>query len=208
MKLNNYLSLSLIAAGLSVSAAGFAASSNDQDRHADSQAVFKKLDTNGDDKLTAAEMTKLPNVMQQRMLAKVDTNQDGKIDKSEFEARAKQRADRMFAKLDKNGDGSLSADEMKPPMGHHRMGPPPGDPNDEQPPKPDETSDKPAHHDRHHDGHRHGKHRHHHGKPSTDEIFAHMDTDNDGYVSAAEWDKAAEQWHHRHGHPKPAPDQN
>lgn len=216
--MKKYLTLSLIAAGLSVSAAGFAANTDAPKHGPDSQAVFKKLDANGDGKLTAAEMTKLPQVMKQQMLDKIDSNHDGKIEKSEFEAQAKARADRMFAKMDKNGDGSISADEMKMPHGHHRMGPPKGDMppppagdkgDAPKPPKPGDMHGKPGGHDHHRWGH-HGGHHGHHGKPSTDEIFAHMDSNNDGYVSADEWQQAAQQWHRHHGQhmPKSGSDQN
>ncbi|MGB7756597.1 MAG: EF-hand domain-containing protein [Salinisphaera sp.] len=196
MKMNKYLTLSLLAAGLSVSAAGFAADNAAPKHGPGSQAVFNKLDANGDGKLTAAEMTRLPQVIKQQMLDKVDTNHNGKIEKSEFEARAKARADRLFAKLDRNGDGSISADEMKSP-GRHPMGPPKGD-----------SSGKSGDRDHHRWSHDRDHHRHH-DKPSTDEIFAHMDANNDGYVSADEWNHAARHWHRHHDQrmPKPGLDQ-
>ena len=216
MKMNKYLTLSLLAAGLSVSAAGFAGTDNGATDHkSDSQAVFKKLDANGDGKLSAAEMTRLPDVMKQQMLDKIDTNHDGKIEKSEFEAQAKARADRLFAKMDTNGDGSISADEMKMPHGHHHMSPPKdhmassqaGD-QDDAPKQPNgDVGGKRGDHDHHRWGNHHGHHGHH-GKPTTDEIFAHMDRNNDGYVSADEWNQAAQQWHHHHGHHKPMADQD
>lgn len=195
MKMNKYLTLSLLVAGLSVSAAGFAANTDTPNHGPDSQAVFKKLDANGDGKLTAAEMTQLPQVVKRQRLDQIDTNHDGKIEKSEFEAQATARADRMFAKMDANGDGSISADEMKLPAGRHPMGPPKGD-----------TGGKPGDRDHHRCDHDHHRQ---HGKPSTDEIFAHIDRNNDGYVSADEWNQATQQWHRHHGQhmPKPGSDQ-
>ncbi|AWN14816.1 EF-hand domain-containing protein [Salinisphaera sp. LB1] len=203
--MKKYLTLSLLVAGLSVSAAGFAADNGAADHDPDSQAIFKKLDTNGDGRLTAAEMTRLREVIKQQMFDKLDTNHDGKIEKSEFEAQAKARADHLFAKLDANGDGVISADEMKPPMGRHHMGPPEGD----MPPPPPSShpgnAPGPGDHDHHRRDHHEGHRRSHRGKPSTDEIFAHMDRNNDGYVSAAEWNEAAQHWHH-HPHDWHEPD--
>ncbi|KEZ78094.1 EF-hand domain-containing protein [Salinisphaera hydrothermalis] len=210
--MNKYLTLSLIAAGLSVSAAGFAADNNAPGPDRDSQAVFKKLDTNGDGKLSAAEMTRLPEVMTQQRLDKMDTNHDGKIEKSEFEAHAKARADRMFARLDTNHDGSISIDEMAQLRGRHHMGPPKRPSNGDMPPPPPSddagNAPPPKPDDMAHRGPDPEHHRwHRHGRPTTDQIFAHMDTNNDGYVSAQEWQQAARQWRHHHGaHPaKPAP---
>lgn len=219
--MKSYFLLPLIAAGLSVSAAGMAAGNNAPNPQADSQAVFNQLDNNGDDKLTAAEMSTLPDVMKQQWLDRIDTNQDGKIQNSEFEARAvakaKARADHMFAKMDTNGDGAISADEMRPPMGHHRKGPPKGHMPSPPPasdhgdaPKPPRQGDMGGHsddRDHHRCGHHEGHHRHH-GKPGTSDAFAHMDTNNDGYVSADEWHQAAQQWQRHHGPHKPQPGQD
>lgn len=188
--MNKYLTLSLIAAGLSVSAAGFAADSHASHHESDSQAVFQTLDTNADGKLSAAEMTRLPEVMEQQRFDRMDSNHDGKIEKSEFEARAKARADRLFARMDSNGDGSISAAELKPAMGHHQKGA-------MSRPASEETG-KPYHRDHHRWGDHHDRRHRHHGKPRTDVIFTHMDRNNDGYVSAAEWNQAAQQWHHHH----------
>lgn len=46
---------------------------------------------------------------------KLDKNGDGKVSKEEFTAKAKDaaKAEKAFAKLDKNGDGSLSLEEFK-----------------------------------------------------------------------------------------------
>lgn len=46
---------------------------------------------------------------------KLDKNGDGKVSKEEFTAKAKDaaKADKAFAKLDKNGDGFLTLEEFK-----------------------------------------------------------------------------------------------
>ena len=60
----------------------------------DPEAAFKKLDTNGDGKLSKEEFLASPG-------AKKDAAKAGE----------------RFSKLDKNGDGSLSLDEFKAGMG-------------------------------------------------------------------------------------------
>lgn len=149
-------------------------------------AVFAQLDRNHDGRLSAAELTRLPAALRQQRLDAMDTNHDGKIDKAEFEAAAQRRADHRFGRMDRNGDGALTADEL---AGPHRDGPP-------------------------HPRHRwhHGKHRpghdrrdHHHGPKRTDWLFARMDKNNDGYVSAGEWHHAMAQWHHHAHRFTPAP---
>jgi len=190
MKMNKYLTLPLIAAGLSVSVAGIAASNDSSSHQERSQALFKKLDTNNDGKLSAAEMTKLPDAMRQQRFDRLDTNGDGKIDKDEYEASFTKRADRMFQHLDKNGDGSVSADEMKTAAQHwhDKKG----------------KSESQAGNGKKAMGHHHHRGHHHRGMmPRTDYLFAHMDKDNDGYVSADEWNKAAQKWQARHHFKKP-----
>src|SRR5699024_6546834 len=119
MTMNKYLTLSLLAAGLSVSAAGLAATDDASTPNNKSQELFKTLDANEDGQLTAAEMAKLPALMRQRRFERLDANGDGKIDQEEFQARLIKRAERRFARLDKDGDGTLSADELTPGKRYH-----------------------------------------------------------------------------------------
>lgn len=195
MKTNKFMTLSLVAAGLSMSAMGFTAHAASATGKPDSQALFKKLDTDNDGQLTAAEMTKLPEIIRQQRFDRMDANHDGKIDKSEFEALARQRADRMFDKMDKNSDGVITADELKPAPRHRSDSKPAAAKSDVK--KHAKKSHKSG--DCRHRGWRHA-HRHRHGMPRTDVIFTRMDVDNDGYVSAQEWDQAWQKWkrhHHR-----------
>ncbi|WP_437274431.1 hypothetical protein WME90_24600 [Sorangium sp. So ce375] len=81
----------------------------------DPARLIKRLDKNGDGKLTVAE---LPEKAQKR-LGKADTNKDGTLSAEELKAHAEQRMkDRAakhkarFAKRDKNGDGFLTKDEV------------------------------------------------------------------------------------------------
>lgn len=174
--------LSLLAAGASLVAITPAMAAPDTASDTKATAVFQKLDTDGDGRLTAAEMTGLSDIMAQHRLARMDSNNDGKVDHDEFMARADKRAEHMFKRMDRNGDSTIEADELTPPA---RSGKP-GDQGDASP--------KMSH------GHsRHGHHGWHHGAPKTDDIFAHMDRNNDGYVSADEWQQAAAHWHHGPG---------
>lgn len=204
--MNRYLTLALVGAGLVVSASAFAAKTGTPYHGPYSQAVFEQLDTNGDHKLSAAEMTRLPAVLQQLRFERIDTNHDGKIEQSEFTALAQARAARMFGKLDTNGDGVLSPAELKPPMPRHAMKPT-GKDVPASPSSNAGTAHQTAWHGRRHADCRHHKgwHARFRGEPRTDWIFARMDTNNDGYVSLAEWNAAAQRMHrhHRPGHTVP-----
>ena len=65
---------------------------------------FRKLDTNQDSKLNAAE---LPDKRGAKMLKRGDTNSDGAIDSTEWSTAMLAR----FDKKDKNNDGTLTTDE-------------------------------------------------------------------------------------------------
>lgn len=193
MKKTAYLTLSLAVAGLCLPAAGLAKSSDEAAQLKDSRAIFKKLDTNDDGKLSAAEMTRLPKVLRKQMLTALDRDGDGKVSKKEFRHWMKKQADQVFEQMDKHDNGELSAKELQPLMrfitqmnvlaiksqSAHK-------------------DDKGKGH-----GHRHGP-RHHfkqgpEGLPNTNFIFAMMDADHDGYVSEKEWAKSWKKWQKRYG---------
>jgi Ca2+-binding EF-hand superfamily protein len=77
-------------------------------------ARYKKLDTQGNGQVTAAEIASTPRALNrdqhlaQHEVKRLDTNGDGTVSLSEYLAAAKTR----FAKIDKNGDGFIDADEM------------------------------------------------------------------------------------------------
>lgn len=186
--INKYLILSLAVAGLSFSAAGIAADSHASTPGQKSQMLFKVLDTNHDGQLTSAELAKLPDLIRKHRFDRLDSNGDGKIEKKEYLAWAEKRAERRFSHLDENDDGALTISEMNlQRYPHHRKGEASGHKNK-------------AHHAWRH--HRCMHHRHqHHGRfhrMNTDYMLARMDTNHDGYVSAAEWQKAWQKMHNRH----------
>jgi len=80
---------------------------------ADSDAMFKKLDSDSNGKISKQEMQKLPTLVHQKKFAEADTNNDGKVSEEEFRAQVKQRADRMFDRMDTDSDGSISAAESE-----------------------------------------------------------------------------------------------
>lgn len=176
--------LAIVAAGLAVSASGFAAGNNTT-HTTKSQALFKQLDANHDGKLTAAEMAKLPAIMRNKRLARIDTNGNGKVSKNEYLAWQKKRAERRFARLDSDHDGVLTADELSAHSGHHKTKS-----------KAKQASAKKHSHKRRHHARR-GHHRWHHHMRGTSAMFARLDANNDGYVSQQEWNTAAEKWHAR-----------
>ena len=80
------------------------------------RASFESLDTNGDGRVTAAEMES----MAAERFATADTNGDGLLSRDELiaaaaasaEERRERHLDRMLERRDANGDGLLSPDEM------------------------------------------------------------------------------------------------
>src|SRR5207249_5007874 len=68
----------------------------------DVAAMFKKLDTNNDGKLSAAEFSKIELKKKKEGAAPAKANKKGN-----------KKADALFSKLDANKDGSLSLDEFK-----------------------------------------------------------------------------------------------
>ncbi|WP_437585348.1 EF-hand domain-containing protein [Sorangium sp. So ce1000] len=86
-----------------------------ENRPMDPARLIKRLDKNGDGKLTVAE---LPEKAQKR-LGQADTNKDGILSVEELKAHAEQRTKARaakqkahFARKDKNGDGALTKDEV------------------------------------------------------------------------------------------------
>lgn len=66
-------------------------------------------DTNGDGKVTKAELTASLDAR----FAALDTNNDGKITPEERAAAREKRFDDRFAKMDTDGNGQLSKEELK-----------------------------------------------------------------------------------------------
>lgn len=187
MKMNKYLALSLVAAGLSVASAGMAADNDTANKNSKRDALFNTLDSNQDGQLTAAEMAKLPEIMRQRRFDRLDSNGDGNIDAQEYAAPMLKRVQRRFERLDANGDGMLSADELT--QRQHRRG------------RNKARSHRASHgkQQRRWRGHNRRGQRSHHRRHmrGTSYMFARMDRNNDGYVSKQEWQQMAKK-HHRH----------
>jgi Ca2+-binding EF-hand superfamily protein len=97
------------------------------------QALFSKIDQNGDGSIDKTEMGSAvsensPSV--EDIFTKLDSNQDGVIGKNEYEealsklrshqppppppssAEMEKDSEDMFSKIDQNGDGSISKDEL------------------------------------------------------------------------------------------------
>lgn len=191
MKKPTYLALSLVIAGLSLPGVSLAKSSDDSSQFKDGRIIFKKLDANADDKLSAAEMSQLPKVMRRQMLATMDRDDDGKVSRKEFQLWVKKQADQLFDQLDKNDNDELTAKELQPLMRLMTQV--------------NFQAIKSQGKDKGHKGkgHHHGP-KHHFkqgagGLPNTNLIFAMMDTNHDGYVSKKEWKKAWKKLQKRYG---------
>jgi Ca2+-binding EF-hand superfamily protein len=89
-------------------------------------AAFKKIDTNGDGSISAAELAAADAGLARARLdaefGKLDTNKDGQLSKVEFLAAAPQPSSlvagmgKTIAALDKNKDGKVTADEFRAPQ--------------------------------------------------------------------------------------------
>ena len=72
--------------------------------------AFRKLDADGDGKVSRAEAAADPSFAQR--LDTLDANKDGAIDRVDRELRGKQHRDAWFAKADADKDGKLSRAEF------------------------------------------------------------------------------------------------
>ncbi len=92
----------------------------------DPNAMFERLDQNGDGVLTSEEVPQERQRFFDLMMGRGDKNQDGKLTKEEFTASLSDRggsgragggrrpfdAERMFERFDSNGDGEITPDEI------------------------------------------------------------------------------------------------
>ena len=91
----------------------------------DPNAMFERLDQNGDGVLTSDEVPEERQRFFDRMMQRADQNQDGKLTKEEFTASLNNGgggqgpmrggrfdADGMFERFDSNGDGEITQDEI------------------------------------------------------------------------------------------------
>ncbi len=92
----------------------------------DPNAMFERLDQNGDGVLTSEEVPQERQRFFDLMMQRGDENQDGKLTKEEFTASLSDRggsgragggrrpfdAERMFERFDSNGDGEITPDEI------------------------------------------------------------------------------------------------
>ena len=101
------LTLAVTAFALTLPGAAFAGKG--KKKGPDLDAVFAKLDTNNDNKLSPAEFAKVKDELHKKKAA--DPNAAAKPAKKAGKGNKKLTA--LFAKLDTNNDGSLSKDEFK-----------------------------------------------------------------------------------------------
>ena len=110
---------SLIAALILVPAIGFAADNTAGAKGPRSAGHFSKADTNGDGKLSRAEVEKaMPHLLGK--FESIDTNKDGQLSRGEFYAWKKAhrgerqaKAAERFKHADTNGDGKISRAEAE-----------------------------------------------------------------------------------------------
>ncbi len=73
---------------------------------------LERLDTNGNGKIDADELSEMPQRMKDRIL-EADSNGDGAIDESEIKAMQEAQQKRLLERYDKDGDGKLSEEERE-----------------------------------------------------------------------------------------------
>ncbi len=74
--------------------------------------MLERLDTNGDGKIDADELSEMRQGMRDRIL-EADSNGDGAIDESEIKAMQDAQRKHMLERYDKDGDGELSDEERE-----------------------------------------------------------------------------------------------
>ncbi|WP_068112924.1 EF-hand domain-containing protein [Tropicimonas marinistellae] len=90
--------------------------------------TFSQLDTDGDGKVTPAEMQAFPAARAAERFKAADADGDGAISKEELTASIEQmranrdiaRAEAMLSRLDTDGDGTISQEEMTANPGRNR----------------------------------------------------------------------------------------
>ncbi|WP_116133473.1 EF-hand domain-containing protein [Tropicimonas sp. IMCC34043] len=96
-----------------------------------SRPSFAELDSNGDGRVTAAELGVLPATRMNDLFATADRNRDGRITREELSRMTAtrgtlgpQRADRMMMRLDLDRDGTITWAEARTAAGQNRSTPP------------------------------------------------------------------------------------
>ena len=79
---------------------------------------FDAIDANRDGQVTSDELRAFHQAQRAEHWKKLDTDGDGKVSKAEAQANAP-RLFEHFSKLDANGDGFLSPEELKAAKRHH-----------------------------------------------------------------------------------------
>lgn len=147
---------------------------------------FKALDTDGDGRISRAEAAANPQLAAR--FAELDANNDGYIDRADMQARMQQRRAEFFTQADSNNDGRLSRAEFDAAHAarHARMAErmqqrraersaqgtaPPARVDRPQRERTPPTAEQRA--------------------ERTAQMFSRMDSNNDGYISRAEYDAAA-----------------
>ena len=74
--------------------------------------MLERLDSNGNGKIDADELSEMPQRMKDRIL-EADSNGDGAIDESEIKAMQEAQRKRTLERYDKDGDGELSEEERE-----------------------------------------------------------------------------------------------
>ncbi|KHK92408.1 hypothetical protein LK12_06265 [Novosphingobium malaysiense] len=139
------------------------------------------MDMDGNGTVTRAEAKQASDAMFTRM----DVNNDGKLDQADRQARHEARRAEMFAMLDTDNDGSISRDEFMAMSPHGRGMGGPGMDGPQGPGMRGADGDGKGWHGKRHHGH-HGRH------GGMMRMAKMADTNNDGAVSKAEFDAAAE----------------
>ncbi len=112
--------IKIIAAAVAIAAvSGVAVSANAVSKHWAGGMMMRHMDTNGDGKVTKAEV--LPRLT--KRFDRVDANSDGKVTKAEagehVRKRVERRVNHMFERLDANGDGTMTKAELESQVDKH-----------------------------------------------------------------------------------------